>query len=95
MTADVSRLALVFVTVFLAELGDKTQVATLAYATDRELAPLWVFVAASAALVASTGLAVLLGSTAGAYLQSVPIKAIAGVAFILIGCWTLWEYLQG
>ena len=84
----------VFLTVFLAELGDKTQLATLLFASDRDHDPLIVFLAASLALVAATGIAVLLGALAEAYLARLPLKLIAGLGFIAIGIWTLWGHFQ-
>ena len=89
---NLTPIALVFITVFLAELGDKTQLATLLFATEKETSPWMVFLAASLALVASTGIAVLLGTFASTYLSALPLKLIAGVCFILIGVWTVWEY---
>lgn len=68
----------IFVTVFLAELGDKTQLATLLFASDRQNSPLVVFLAAAGALVASTAIAVVLGALAERYLTMVPLKVIAG-----------------
>ena len=53
-------LLVVFCSVFIAELGDKTQVATLFFATDQNLNRTGVFMASSAALVCSSLLAVLL-----------------------------------
>lgn len=82
----------IFVTVFLAELGDKTQLATLLFASDRQNSPLVVFLAAAGALVASTAIAVVLGALAERYLTMVPLKVIAGVGFIAIGIWTLWDH---
>jgi putative Ca2+/H+ antiporter (TMEM165/GDT1 family) len=89
------KLASVFVAVFLAELGDKTQLATLLFASDRALNPVHVFVAAAAALVVSTALAVLVGSTASRYLEMIPLKLIAGIGFIAIGLWSIAEHLRG
>lgn len=86
------KLLAIFGVVFLAELGDKTQLATLMFASDRSLSPMLVFLAASSALVLSTALAVLLGALAGEYLQAIPLKLIAGSAFIGIGIWTLAEH---
>ena len=83
-----------FFTIFLAELGDKTQLATLLFASERKVPPLFVFAAAAAALVIATALTVLVGATAGRYLQSIPLKAIAGLGFIAIGVWTLAEYFR-
>lgn len=80
-----SGLLAVFVAVFLAELGDKTQLATMLFAADSERSPIAVFAAASAALVASTAIAVLLGALAERYLAMVPLKLIAGAGFCLIG----------
>lgn len=85
---------IVFVTVFLAELGDKTQLATVLFAAERDTRPVLVFVAASAALVASTGLAVALGATAERYLTMIPLKLIAGIGFVAIGLWTIWGHFS-
>jgi putative Ca2+/H+ antiporter (TMEM165/GDT1 family) len=85
----------IFASVFLAELGDKTQLATLLFASDSRHHPALVFVAAAAALCLSTAIAVLLGNMAGHYLTRVPLKLIAGVGFIAIGLWTLYGHFQG
>ncbi len=87
-----SQIVAIFVTVFLAELGDKTQLATLLFASDRQNSPVVVFLAAGGALVASTAIAVLLGATAERYLTMVPLKLIVGIGFIFIGVWTLWDH---
>lgn len=75
----------IFVTVFLAELGDKTQLATILFASDDTSNRALVFIAAASALVVSTGLAVLLGAGADKYLSALPLKLIAGAGFVLIG----------
>lgn len=85
----------VFVTVFLAELGDKTQLATLLFATDDGISRWAVFLAASTALIASTGLAVVAGIYAERWLTMVPLKLIAGTGFVLIGLWTIREHFVG
>ena len=84
----------VFITVFLAELGDKTQIASLLFATDEDLNPWLVFAAASLALTASTGIAVFLGSYGARYMDQVPMQLLAGIAFILIGCWTVFSHFR-
>ena len=83
--------AAVFVSVFLAELGDKTQLATLMFATNPDVNRTGVFLAAAAALVISSGLAVLVGSQFGAWLPASHVKMVAGLAFILIGLWVIWS----
>lgn len=90
-----AKLAAMFVAVFIAELGDKTQLATLFFAGERAASPWAIFAAASLALVASTGLAVLLGTVGGRYLDMIPVKLIAGLAFIAIGVWSLAEHFRG
>lgn len=82
----------VFVTIFLAELGDKTQLATLLFAADRKLSPWLVFFAAATALVASTALATALGVTAQRTLAGLPLKLIAGIGFVAIGAWMIAEH---
>ena len=89
------KLASIFAAVFLAELGDKTQLATLLFATDKSLNPIQVFFAAASALVLSTGLAVLIGNQGVRYLEMVPLKLIAGIGFIAIGGWALVEHFRG
>ena len=89
-----SQLWVIFATVFLAELGYKTQLATVLFAAERDTKPLLVFVAAAGALVASTALAVVLGTTAERYLTMVPLKLLAGVGFVAIGLWTIWGHFN-
>ncbi len=89
------KLGSIFLAVFLAELGDKTQLATLLFASDRALNPFSVFLASASALVVSTGLAVVVGSQGARYLEMIPLKPIAGIGFIAIGIWILAEYLRG
>ena len=84
----------IFLTVFLAELGDKTQLATLLFASDGKSTPLGVFIAAAAALVVSTAIAVALGTFAERYLAVLPLKLVAGIGFITIGAWTLGEHFK-
>lgn len=84
----------IFLTVFMAELGDKTQLATVLFAADKAHHPVVVFLAAAGALVASTALAVALGAGAERYLSAIPLKLIAGIGFIAIGVWTVWEHFQ-
>lgn len=89
------KLASIFAVVFLAELGDKTQLATLLFASDREQNPVLVFAAAASALVLSTAIAVLVGSQGARYLELVPLKLIAGLGFVALGGWTLVEHFRG
>ena len=89
------NLLTIFLTVFLAELGDKTQLATVLFASEGKINPVLVFAAAAGALVASTAIAVALGSVAERYLAMVPLKLIAGIGFIAIGLWTVGEHFRG
>lgn len=85
------QLFTIFLSVFLAELGDKTQLATLLYATDRKVGAWQVFVAASAALTLSCLLAVLIGGQLGQWVSPKHLKIVAGIGFIAVGIWTLWR----
>ena len=84
----------IFVTVFLAELGDKTQIATLLFATDTEISRWGVFLAAAAALICATAIAVLLGGAASQHLNRRVLSLIAGVGFVIIGIWNLIQGLK-
>lgn len=79
----------IFFTVLFAELGDKTQLATLLFATNRENTKLMVFLAAASALVSASAIAVYLGSILGRYINPKYLSWIAGVGFIIVGIWTI------
>ena len=81
----------VFVTVFLAELGDKTQLATMLFATDKEVSKYTVFFAASAALIVASAVGVLAGALLSEYINKKYLHYIAGVGFIGIGAYTLYN----
>ena len=89
------KLATIFAIVFMAELGDKTQLATLLFASDRNLHPFKVFLAAAGALVVATGMAVLLGNYGARYIEMLPLQLIAGIGFIAIGGWSILEHFRG
>jgi putative Ca2+/H+ antiporter (TMEM165/GDT1 family) len=76
-------------TVFIAELGDKTQLATMLFAADREVSKLMVFFAASVALVLASAIGVLAGSALSEFINEKILHYIAGAGFIVIGAWTL------
>ena len=70
--------------IFLAEMGDKTQLAAMAMAADSKKS--WtVFIGASLALAAVSALGVLVGSVVGDYVPLVWVKRVAATAFIVIG----------
>jgi putative Ca2+/H+ antiporter (TMEM165/GDT1 family) len=81
--------AIVFASVLLAELGDKTQLATVLFATDTTLSRTGVLAAAAAALVLSTVLAVGAGALLGAWLDPRPLRRLAAAGFIVLGVWML------
>ena len=81
--------AAVFLSVFVAELGDKTQLATLLFASRPDTSKVGVFLASAAALVTSSLLAVLVGERLGTWLRPELLKVLAGGAFIAIGAWML------
>jgi len=86
---DTKILLTVFAAVFIAELGDKTQLATLLFAADKEVSKWTVFLGASLALVAASGLGVLAGGTVSQLISAKHLHYIAGIGFIAIGIWTL------
>ena len=70
--------------IFLAELGDKTQIAAMTMAAQKKR-PWEVFIGAALALAAVSAIGVLVGSLLGNYLPVEWIKRVAGAAFIVIG----------
>ena len=81
----------IFVTVFFAELGDKTQLATLLFAADPQVSRMGVFCASAGALVLSSLLAVLIGGQLSAFVSPRVLKLVAGIGFVVIGGWLLFE----
>ncbi|HET7363495.1 MAG TPA: TMEM165/GDT1 family protein [Burkholderiales bacterium] len=86
---DLKMLATIFIAVFVAELGDKTQLATLLFAADREVSRWTVFAGASAALVAASAIGVLAGTLLSEYINPRYLHYLAGAGFVAIGVWTL------
>jgi len=82
-------LAMVFLSVFLAELGDKTQLATLLFAADQSLNRWAVFAAASTALILSSLIAVLFGAQIARLIPPSTLRIVAGLGFVGIGLWIL------
>ena len=79
----------IFTTVFLAELGDKTQLATMLFASDKNVSKFTVFLAASTALVVASAIGVIAGSFLTQYINEKYLSYIAGIGFIVIGLFTI------
>ncbi len=79
----------IFASVFVAELGDKTQLATLLFASDREVSKLTVFAASATALVLTSALGVLAGGVIGEYVSERVLRWASGAGFIAVGLWVL------
>lgn len=79
----------IFISIFVAELGDKTQFATMLFASDKEVSKYAVFLAASAALIVASAVGVLAGSVLSECINEKYLHYVAGVGFITIGILTL------
>ena len=88
---DLKILLTVFTVVFLAELGDKTQLATMLFAADKEVSKLTVFFGAALALIVASAIGVAAGSIISEYISEKQLHYIAGLGFIVIGIWTLYK----
>ena len=86
---DTKLMLIVFASVFVAELGDKTQLATLLFAADKEASKWMVFSGASLALVATSAIGVLAGGLISQHVSPKMLHYVAGMGFIVIGIWTL------
>ncbi len=81
----------VFTAVFIAELGDKTQLATMLFAADKEVNKLTIFIGASLALIVASGIGVIAGCIICKYVSEKWLHYIAGIGFIGIGIWTFFK----
>lgn len=85
---DWKLFASTFAAVFLAEMGDKTQIATMSLSAASSSR--WsVFAGSALALVATSAIAVLLGGVVGRYVPAVWVKRAAGAVFIVLGVFYL------
>lgn len=75
-----------FTTVFLAELGDKTQLAALLLSAQSGR-PGVVFVGASLALISSSLVGVLLGRWLSTVLPAQQLERLAGILMVALGLW--------
>jgi len=73
-----------FFAVFLAEMGDKTQLAVFSFASQ-DVSKWTIFFASALGLVAATAIGVLAGSIVGKYIDPIYIKYGSGVLFVVIG----------
>ena len=83
-----------FLMIVLAELGDKTQLSTFAFASQSK-SPLSVFLGASLALVLSSLIGVALGGLIGRFVPERIMKVLAAIVFLGFGVWTLLEAVRG
>ena len=88
---DLKLLATVFTTVFLAEIADKTQLATLLYAADARHSKFVVFMGSALALILASAIAVLAGSAFSRWMNPRYLSYFAGAGFIAVGVWTLFR----
>jgi putative Ca2+/H+ antiporter (TMEM165/GDT1 family) len=86
---DLRLFLTVFMTVFVAEIGDKTQLATVLYASDPTTSRWGIFLAAASALVAASAIGVLAGGLISRTVDPNVLRWIAGLGFIGVGVWVL------
>lgn len=79
-----------FGVIFLAEMGDKTQLAAMTMAAQSKR-PWAVFIGSALALTAVSAIGVVVGSVVGNYIPLIWIKRAAAVAFIVIGVLILMD----
>ncbi len=79
----------VFATIFIAEIGDKTQMATLLYASGTQNNKLTVFLGSALALVLASAIAIIAGSALSHYINGKYLSWFAGIGFVIVGIWTI------
>ena len=84
MSEGLKVLLSTFALLFIAELGDKTQLAVINM-TAKHRAPIWVFVGATLALAAVTGLGVLGGELLTRFIPEAILRKVAALLFVAMG----------
>lgn len=82
-----------FITIFLAELGDKTQVSTLLMSAEFHQ-PWIIFAGAGTALILTTLIGVLVGQWLSSRLSPRTLDVAAGIMLALIAAWLVWDVVQ-
>ncbi|OBQ40379.1 MAG: hypothetical protein AN487_01865 [Anabaena sp. CRKS33] len=83
-----------FITIFLAEIGDKTQLSTLLMSAESH-APWVVFLGSGVALITTSLLGVLLGGWISTKLSPKTVEKSAGVMLLLISLMLVWDVIRG
>src|SRR4051794_1979918 len=78
---------------FLAELGDKTMLATITLATSEGALGTWL--GSTLGMVAADALAILAGKQLGARLSARAVRIAAAAGFVVFGLLLLWEGVRG
>lgn len=87
---DLKLLLTVFGTVLLAEIGDKTQLATMLYSANGGAGSrLTVFLGSALALVVASAAGVLAGAALSKLVQGRALSILAGAGFVAVGLWVL------
>jgi putative Ca2+/H+ antiporter (TMEM165/GDT1 family) len=89
MLPFIGAAALALGAIFVAEFGDKSQLLVLAFATRNAAVPVVAGIVVAAAVV--QGISVTVGAALGAALPETLISVVAGVAFLAVAAWTLWD----
>jgi len=87
-------LAMVFASVFIAEMADKTQLVTLLFAADKEVSKLTVFIGSAFALVLTSAIGVMAGTLVSQVINVKTMSLVAGTSFIVIGAFTIYHGLK-
>ena len=89
-TSKFGPLLTVAITFFLAELGDKTMLATITIASEQnQFFAVWI--GSTIGMVLADGLAIIVGKMMGKNLPEILIKYTGAAVFLISGVWTLWE----
>jgi putative Ca2+/H+ antiporter (TMEM165/GDT1 family) len=89
---DWKLIATTFGTIFLAELGDKTQIAAMSLSASSQK-PLSIFIGASLALVTVSAVGVVVGAGLSEVIPMTVVRKISAAAFVLIGVAMLMDWI--
>ena len=79
-----------FAAIFIAEMGDKTQLAIISLTASSQK-PLAVFLGGALAMTVVTALGALLGEAVTRFVSEALLKKIAAALFVAIGVWTWFK----